>query len=609
MPVKYNLEWPDGIDDLSIELKCFRCDHKPEDGGLGMAGHFKRAALLIWGPHNKRKEFVWHPWADKMLEATCKWRYLSVSGAGNIGKSDYHAIWAIINWMCDPINTMVIVTSTTMTAAKKRIWGSIVDYHEAMLYSPGKLVESMGIIRTISTDGKKLSDKAGISLVAGEASKDRETADKLDGCHNKRVIMVGDEFPKLSMALLKFALGNLAKNPWFQFIGIGNPTSKYDPHGLISEPKGGWNSISENDYEWETKYGYAIRFDSYQSPNVLTGKVIYPFLPTVETIRSSEESNGPDSLAHWSQCRGFWPPEGSNPECIYSEADLVNGNVTATDVKWAGGTTCLAVLDPARGDGGDAYKAALALFGYTESGQRVLCITKTVEFFESKSNPDPIMFQIGAQFVAFCREHGVQPENVGYDSTGAAGEIGQVITFMFKNAVLHAVNFNGPPSDLPHGVDQKPCSELYDRKVTELWMVGKDYIRSGQIKGLTTDIIEDLLARNEVTGKGGSTGTKRSVESKRAMKKRIKRSPDAGDCFAILLDLCRKKFNFQSGIAIIANKNAQREWLRMSKEAEESNTMALPMHLEQFRVNQGDEPVSAWPQPQEEIDYGFGQFG
>lgn len=605
VPIKYDLEWPDGIDGLSIELKCFRCDHKVEDGGLGAAGHFKRAALLIWGPHNKRKEFIWHPWADKMLEAACKWKYISVSGPGNCGKSDFHAIWSIINWMCDPMNTMVIVTSTTITASKMRIWGSIVDYFSAAPYMPGKLTE--GLIRTIPADGKKVSNKAGISLVAGEASKDRETADKLDGCHNKRVIMVGDEFPKLSQALLGFATGNLSKNPWFQFIGIGNPTSKYDPHGIISEPKEGWNSITENDYEWETKLGYAIRFDSHQSPNVLAGKTIYPFLPTNETIATSEDRNGADSLKHWSQCRGFWPPEGTDPECVYSEADLVDGGVTETHVDWSGGTISLAVLDPARGSGGDAYKAALALLGYTKSGRRVLLITKTTEFFDSKSNPDPIMFQIADQFVAFCREHGVQPENVGYDSTGAAGEIGQVITHKFQNAVLYAVDFNGKPSDLPHGVEQKPCSELYDRKVTELWMVMKDYIRSGQIKGLTTDIIEDLLARKEVTGKLGQTGTKRSVESKRAMKKRIKRSPDSGDCLALLCDLCRTNYDFRSEIAIIANKNAERNWQRIAQEADASNRMALPMHLEDFQHQQGEELVGAWPQPQEEVDLGFFQ--
>ncbi len=561
MRVKYDLEWPDGTDDLSIELMCFYAGHSVEDGGLGKAEHFKRAALLIWGPHNKRKEFIWHPWAEDMLREACRWQYLSVSGAGNIGKSDFFAIWAIINWLCDPMNTMVIVTSTTMAAAKKRIWGSIVDYHEAMPYTPGKLVESMGIIRTLSTDGKKLSDKAGISLVAGEASKERESADKLDGCHNKRVIMVGDEFPKLSRALLKFALGNLSKNPWFQFIGIGNPASKYDPHGIISEPKAGWNSITADDYEWETKFGYAIRFDSVNSPNILAGKVLYAFLPTAETIAKSEKDNGPDSLAHWSQCRGFWPPEGTDPECLYSEADLVAGNVTLTDVEWIGNPVPITALDPAKKSGGDAAKAVFGLFGRTKGGIQKIKVTETVALTERASDPDPYEWQIAKQYVELIRKYGIFPEHVAYDCTGPSGEVGRIVTRLLGNAVLHKVDFNGRATEMPYGVEGKPCSEQFADRVSELWMVGKDYIACQQVLGLTFDIIEDLLARKESAKiKQGQTGSKRAVEPKRVMKKRIRRSPDAGDAFFVLLDLCRKKFNFRSSVAITANRTAQQKW-------------------------------------------------
>jgi hypothetical protein len=590
------------MDDLSIELRCFRIGHKIKDGGLGAAGHFKRAATIQWGPDNRRKEFIWHPWADKMLEEACRWQYLSVSGPGNIGKSDFFAIWALINWQCDPMNTMVIVTSTTMTASRKRIWGSIVDYFGAMAHKPGKLVDSMGIIRTLSTDGRKVSDKAGISLVAGEASKDRESADKLDGCHNKRVIMVGDEFPKLSMALLKFATGNLSKNPWFQFIGIGNPTSKYDPHGIISEPKAGWNSISEADYEWETKLGYAIRFDSYESPNIKAGSILFPFLPTVETVAQSEADNGADSLAHWSQCRGFWPPEGTNSDSIYSEADLVDGSVNSTDVEWIGNPIPMSACDPARGAGGDDFRAVLALFGTTKGGGKKLMVTKTERFTESKSNPAPYLFQIADQYVAFCREHGVLPENVAYDTTGPAGAFGQVLASKFGNAVLHAVDFNGKPSEIPHGVNQKPCSELFADKVSELWIVGKDYMQSGQLKGLTNDIIQDMLDRRfSERQKVGQSGTKQAVESKRVMKKRIKRSPDSGDAFFVLLDMCRKKYKFRSEIGIIANKNAQAKWSSAQREADDEALNTVPTNL---TIPRGlSDRVIPWDEPDEEAEY------
>ncbi len=609
VPRKYELDWPDEFDDLNIELKCFRYGHKEEEGGLGKAGHFWRIVELLWGKKNKRKFFQIHPWAETMIAQACQWQYLGIAGPGNVGKSDCMALWAIVNWLCDPVNTMVIVTSTTLTASRKRIWGSIVDYYNSVPDMPGKLVDSLGIVRTrMPGNEAKMSDKSGISLVAGEAAHEKESMDKLDGCHNKRVIMIADELPKLSPGLVKFATGNLSKNEWFQFIGIGNPKSKYDPHGMLCTPKNGWGEISDKDYEWKTQLGYCIRFDSELSPNILAGEVLYPFLPKIEDVAMSKHQNGEDSLVHWSQCRGFWPPEGSDPECILSEADLVQGDVMATTVEWAGSPNPCASIDPARSSGGDACKMTLGLLGNTLSGSRVLLVTKSVQLNDSKGDPRPYNFQIAAQFVAICREHGITPENMAYDSTGPAGEIGPIISNMVGNSVLHAVDFNGRASELTHGIDSKPCNELYADRVSELWLVIKDYIRSGQIKGLTTEIIDDLLARREVLRKQGLNGTKRAVESKKVMRKRIRRSPDAGDSLAILLDLCRKRFRFRSEVAVAQNVTSADNWRKLRDHAIRSDRMALPMNLEDIGQGDGAESSGGWePEVEVEIDYGFGQ--
>lgn len=610
MPRKYDLEWPEEFDDLNIELKCFRHDHKEADGGLGKAGHFWRIVELLWGPRNKRKHFVIHPWAIKMIAEACRHQYLGVAGAGNIGKSDCFALWAIVNWMCDPVNTMVIVTSTTMGAARKRIWGSIVDYFNAVPDMPGKLVDSMGIIRTVVPGERKLSDKSGISLVAGEAAHEKESMDKLDGCHNKRVIMVADELPKLSPALVKFATGNLSKNQFFQFIGIGNPASKYDPHGILCTPKVGWGAITDKDYEWETLLGYAIRFDAELSPNITEGMVIYDFLPKLEDILKSKYQNGEDSIVHYSQCRGFWPPEGSDPDCIYSEADLVEGNVTEKEVEWQGMPTVVSACDPARSAGGDAFEAGFGLFGMTKSGTKKLLVTETMTLHESKNDPAPYLFQIARQYVKLLREHGVAPENIAYDCTGPAGEFGQVLAEMLGTNAMHAVDFNGRASDMPHGVDSKPCSELYADKVSELWIAGKDFVKGGQIKGLTIEIIEDMLARRETSKKQGQTGTKRAVESKRVMRKRIKRSPDSGDFLFLLCDLCRHRFKWRSEVALVQNRKSVANWRDLLTQAVKSDTTNLPMNLEEFGSESEFSPsVKGWtPEPEVDNDFGMSQW-
>src|SRR5581483_10201366 len=90
---KYGLDWQVGTSDLTIELYCFRHGRTTEQGGLGKAGHFKEVVNTLWGPNNDRIKFIFHPWADRMLEAACENKYLAVSGCANSGKSDFYAVW------------------------------------------------------------------------------------------------------------------------------------------------------------------------------------------------------------------------------------------------------------------------------------------------------------------------------------------------------------------------------------------------------------------------------------------------------------------------------------------------------------------------------------
>lgn len=95
-------------------MACYKMGLTVEEGGLGAEGHFREAAMLLWGEENKQKQFIWSPWADKMLELSLLHKYLAVSGCASPGKSDFYAIYAIINWLADPANTSVLITSTSL---------------------------------------------------------------------------------------------------------------------------------------------------------------------------------------------------------------------------------------------------------------------------------------------------------------------------------------------------------------------------------------------------------------------------------------------------------------------------------------------------------------
>ena len=86
------------------------------------------------------------------------------------------------------------------------------------------------------------------------------------GIHAPRVILIADELSDISENVLSAGTGNLAKNPYFQMIGMSNPSSRFDPFGVMATPKAGWAAINEElDYEWATRInGRYLRIDSEQ---------------------------------------------------------------------------------------------------------------------------------------------------------------------------------------------------------------------------------------------------------------------------------------------------------------------------------------------------------
>ena len=94
-----------------------------EKGGEHAEYHFKRIVAGLW-PEDGPKPFVFHPWAERMLEAACANKYLAVAGCASIGKADFYAVWAIVNFIAGPYDTMVLVISTSLKDSRKRIWGS-----------------------------------------------------------------------------------------------------------------------------------------------------------------------------------------------------------------------------------------------------------------------------------------------------------------------------------------------------------------------------------------------------------------------------------------------------------------------------------------------------
>ena len=464
--------------------------------------------------------------------------------------TDFFAVWGIVNFIAAPYDTMVLVMSTTLKDSRKRIWGSTRDYWQAAPPLPGKLVDSMGLIRFDDGSGGT-SDKCGITLIAAEKKKEKEAVGKLIGFKNKRVIVIADEMPELSESILEASSSNLSLNPEFQFIGIGNPASRFDAFGILSKPKGGWQSISPMEDNWQTERGVCIRFDGEKSPNVVTNKLIYPWIVTRAKLDEAKARFGENSLAYYRMFRGFWAPTGDDDN-IYSETEIIAAGADL-DAIWLEPPMKVAALDPAFTNGGDRTPVQFGEFGISRDGIPTLLYTRRVLLTDNVHDKKRTRTeQIVTKFQEICESEGVDPWCAAYDKSGAGGPFGDSVSMLWSPEVL-GVHFGGKASELSASVtDNAPSSDRYVNRVTELWFGAKELIRTGQLKGIDPELAKEMCARKYTTKKG--VGLRMEVESKTEMKGRTGESPDLADAAMILIELCRQRFGF-GGMTIQQKRN------------------------------------------------------
>lgn len=557
----YGIQWPDNCDALTIELIMFREKISKrldwDAGGFPPMHHFKKIARALWPEDLSIKthvRFFWHPWADLMLHKACIHKYLALAGAGGTGKSEFFAIWAIINYLADPMHTTVLVTSNTIGAAKLRIWGKIVKYWEACesLGLPGKLVNSLNKIVYVDPNGKP-SDISGIMLVSIDKSKAKEATEKIQGVHNENIIFVGDELAAMSESATQAAFYNLPKGcRRFQFIGLANPDSRTDTFGKFAKPKAGWNSISVDSEEWDTDWGVCIHLDGFKSPNFLLGYKKYDFLPSIEELDIVPE-DARNTSKFWQQWRGFWAPDGISDR-VYSEIEVINSGAMEKAVWLNNDKTRIAFCDPSFTNGGDSTFACIATVGNAiePRGLKVLEFDKWVEFKEDITNLTKTRsVQAVEWFRKLCMDEGVQPYYAGYDSTGGGGPWGDLLSQAWSREVF-GLSFGKSASELPvSAYDPTPSNERYANMVTEIWYSGKEYMRANQLKGIDDRMMSEMCQRKLDPRGEKNLNLRIKVMPKSQMKaENGGNSPDYAESAFGCLALARERCGLDSGSAV-----------------------------------------------------------
>jgi hypothetical protein len=535
--VRYGYVYPEGTADWTIELHAYRAIAQD---GTPREENFRRAAQLFFS--RSSEPFIWHPWADDMLHECCSTQFVGFAGCGSSGKSDFMAVWILLNWLAAPFHTLGLLTSTSIRDSKKRVWGAVQRYWPAIKpVSPAKLTDTPTPAIYVVRDGARM-EQAGVYLIPAEAKKTSEITGKMRGMKAPRVFLAADELSELSHSLIDTAVSNLSNNAVLHICAAANPVSYYDPFGKFAEPKDGYSSITVNDDRWETKLGgVCLHFDALRNPNYVARENLWP-IQKWEKIEEALERLGEESPMFWRDYRGFWPPQGTS-KAIYSEAEIVKFKADQPPI-WQGAVTRVAGVDPSFVSGGDRCVLSLGTYGINRDGNEQVSFDTHYYVEDDASSKEPRTFQIAARIVELLREARVDPSYLGVDVTGGGVPFCDALSRVLGSNDFLRVHFGGAPSDRQVSTyDTTPSAEKYVNRVTELWFGAKEYMQNSQIRGVGPDLAGEMTARHYETRKSG--GMKVCVEPKADMKARIGRSPDVADAAFVMLEVVRERIGLR----------------------------------------------------------------
>lgn len=487
------------------------------------------------------KAFEWHDWSDKVVETACVNPYVAITGCGTSGKSTSIALDNHWWWACAPLESAIIIVSTTLDSAKKRIWKEQSRLYNVFSRNAGGYkYATMGssprpYISPYKPESTKRDEAHGIYVSALQKKSDtEEEMEYIKGFHPRRIRVVADELDSLrehGKALWDVFIDNLSSGTMeASFVGLGNDPSLFNQLGELMQRQYG-KPLTVADKEWTSIHGVScLRLDAWDSPNLKDNDKWTGLIGQKDIDRIS--AKGENSPAVWVQLKGLHPPEGTE-STVLSEPMVVRFHCR-DGVKWARTVTKCAALDPAYGgdnctirqfDFGDDIDGVLRVFWYPPVYLQI----------DASKIDVPEEYQVADQTMSFCKARDIQPENFIGDSTGTTGGALAVLRREWSPRV-NECSFAGLPSNLPVSDENpKPSSEEYDRKVTELHFSVREFVQADMMRGLDNKTIAQFCSRHfEIRNR------KYRLETKGEMKDRGLPSPDEADCTAVGVDFLRR---------------------------------------------------------------------
>lgn len=567
---RYGALWAGDTTELEVEMHAVRLQGKWKRKGGGECGnglsfHLHRMRKIIWPELDDEDDG--QRWHKLCRDAMSSHRVTVLIGAGSSGKT-HEASWpALCMWMADPENTCVLVSSTDMRGLRLRVWGELTTLWQKAIERfdelPGHMLDSKLAITFDSSadDDGDYNDRivrnfrAAIIGIPTVQNGKQVGLGKWIGLKQKHVILVADEAQFMGPSFLS-AFANLNKNERFTAFVLGNPNDTLDSLGKAAEPLDGWDGHMEPEKTstWPTRFmnGICVNLIGTDSPNFdfpADKPTRFKYLISREKIQETLSFFAKDSIEYYSQCVGAMKI-ASLSRRVLTRRMCEDGHALDTDVNWEG-TPRQRVYFVDAGYGGDRCVGGWGEFGRVVSGQTILLLHPPVIIPVSARVEKEPEQQIAEFVKRECEGLAIQPANMGHDSTGR-GSLGTFLARVWS-ADTQPIESGGQPTDRPVSLDiftweprkafdqlvkrLKLCKEHYVKRVTEFWYSVRYAVQAGQIRGMTSDTMEEFCQRNWDRVKDD----KIELETKESMKDRIGRSPDLADWAAGIVEMARRR--------------------------------------------------------------------
>lgn len=570
---EYGVWWPPSIRNPAVRHQFMFLGEEGQHyapGFLGKAEHFRRFITCTMAHDQCSQPYVWNPNAIQMVDDYFANQWTSFVGHGSSGKSRTIAAIAVAEFLMKPSETSCLITSTNIPDGKKRVWADVekcwfdcCSYFGGEDVMPGELVSSVAIIRYVDRETGYKAQNRGLSLIPSKEDESQAGIGRMKGFKSPRLRLFLDEASDISWKIVEAAETNLITGAMvgadgrkdFKVAATLNANDPEDTGGKLCKPKNGWKSVDvPTSKGWETERGWCRRFSAEDSPNVVLareGKCAewdepFPGLISLGLLNLQKERYGNGSPNFQRQYLAIWP-EGGVVETIFTDPEIRHHHCHLKVDHKKELIARIYGFDPCFTHDGD--RAPLVWIDLVRDQDNLMIAEYggapmwMDEGMDPKKDPN---IQIRDKVVSTVTRLGVPPKDFGMDVTGGGKVVGGFIKEKWAGSSgIFEVTFNERASEKPvSAFSSKTGHDLYSNKMTEMWMVAKEMMMSGQVRGLTENVIKELCGRRYDEAKNGRDERGRiKIEETKAYKKRLGKSPDEASAFLLALQLARERYS------------------------------------------------------------------